>query len=697
MPFQPELITRESVLQAVEYIKNNQIALRPATAYRVKINEKYYPPKEIVRYAYLQATGEETGILYGGEQVNRILRALEFEVDRKIKLWKLGCNWKRTAPSFFHMLQREEIVITVDKFPYRPGDIVIITEGFTVVALGKVRTELSPITGLPELNHEFESLQVPFKPWLLYAEVEWYDLSETQMFLYKLQSGIRQVQQNEVIQKVLDLWDNREIKYSEINFYVKEYHEKPDPGWHFPCMALMPRAWDDFGFQTCFELLFYTTADNRSGLGEVKILQRGKMITRLPREFTELGPEYASLGQTLAYYKDLKNAFPSEYMDIARALRDCSYFPDIRASIENEKAFSASLVRSSEAQRALYESSDQLQVGLANPEPRFSFSFEHTVPGAALPHRIDFSFNHDEAIPNSFFCLIGKNGTGKTQLLAQLAKKLSDSNEAGDFKPERPLFTKIIAVSFSLFDKFDQPSKEAISYELISFKDPRGQLNEELMGQLLWRAYNNLLKSRTRKAIWLNCIRNYLDVDFMRIDLNQLEMLGSRSDFDQRLNQALSSGQRIIFHLVTRLVAAMEKNSIVIFDEPETHLHPNIAAKLMAALRYVLRNFSSVCVLATHSPVIVQDIPSRFIRIIDRKEDIPLVRQPLIECLGENLTNINNDIFHVDEENALYKNILEDLSKRYTLPQIDQLFNNQLSFNARIYLQNLTDGANGQL
>lgn len=129
----------------------------------------------------------------------------------------------------------------------------------------------------------------------------------------------------------------------------------------------------------------------------------------------------------------------------------------------------------------------------------------------------------------------------------------------------------------------------------------------------------------------------------------------------------------------------MSENSIVMFDEPETHLHPNIAGKLIAALRYVLRSFSSVCILATPSPVIIQEMPSRFIRIIDREDDILRVRKPLIECLGENFTNINNDIFHVDEDSALYKIMLEDLFKRFTLTQIDQIFKNQLCLNARIF------------
>ncbi|PTT03688.1 hypothetical protein DBR11_01595 [Pedobacter sp. HMWF019] len=697
MSFQAKSITKDHILEATSQIESNQISLHPGTGYEVFIEGRAYPPKEIIRYAHKLATGDDPGKIYGGKQVNQILRDLGFDVKRKIKFWKLGCNWESRNPSFFDIIQNQRIVITVDKFPFRINDIVLITEGFTVYALGKVISSLQPITELPQLQRSLEDHKVPFEDWLLYAEVEWYDLSDTQIFRYMLQQGIRQVHKQDVIDKVLDIWENRDTVLNRINFYVKEYLEKPEAHWQYPCFALIPKIWNDFGFQTCFELFLYTSTETREGFGEIKILQRDETTTKLSRHFTSLSPDFCSLGQTLSYYKTLRISFPSEFIDIGRALRDCVLIPGIREEFEQLPGFQRSLVRSSEALKTLYESNDLLQQGLINPDPQFNFTFEYMVSGAAMPHVIDFSFNCDNSLPNSFFCLIGKNGTGKTQILSQLAKKLSNNNEAGEFRSKRPLFTKIIAVSFSLFDKFEIPKTEDISYELISFKDNKGQLDEAHIANRLWRAYSHLLKSRTRKNIWLNCIQNSLDIDFMRMNLAQLETIVSQQDFEEKLNSGLSSGQRIIFHFITRLISVMEQNSIVIFDEPETHLHPNIAGKLISALRYVLRNFGSVCILATHSPVIVQEIPSRFIRILEREDNIPMIRQPLIECLGENLTNINNDIFRIDQENALYKITLHELANRFTMDQIDSIFNNQLSFNAKVYLQTIIRSDNGQL
>lgn len=697
MAFNPALLTRQAVFDAVEEIEDKNIRLNASTGYDVVINNRRYPPKEIVRYAYRIATGEEIGIIYGGEQVNKLLRNLEFNVVPKIKFWKLGCNWESGNPSFFNFIKEQSIVLTVDKFPFGIGDMVLITEGFTVYAIAKVTGPLKPITTQPEWKTICDSLEVPFDSWLKYATVEWSDLTDNQIFKYKLQQGIRQVHQQEAIYKVLDAWENREAKLGKIQFYVKDYQKRSDDHWQYPCMVLVPNNWDDYGFRTCFDLYYYKDAYSRDPLAEVKILQKHHTTTELPPDFTQLPPEFCSLGQTLAYYKKLRSDFPYEFMQIGQSMNDCVLYPEIRVEFESVNGFQDSLLRSSEAQKALSESNDLLNLGEPQITKPFIFKFDYTVPGAAIPHQVDFSFFNDLDLPNRFFCLIGKNGTGKTRVLVQLAKKLSNTKEEGVFIPDRPLFSKIIAVSFSFFDKFEMPKTEDISYELISFKDKNGLLSEEEISNKLWQSYKLILKSRIRKNIWLNCIKEALELEFLKFNTQELETLDTKQDFVNKLDDIFSSGQKITFHFFTRLLSCIEKNSVIIFDEPETHLHPNVAARLIKTLKYALDNFNSFCIMATHSPVIVQEIPSRFIRIIERRSDIPFVFSPAIECFGENLANINTAIFHVDQEKELYKITLEELAKTRNVQNIDELFNNQLSLNARLYLQTVIQNNNDQL
>lgn len=689
MAFNPEKITKEDVYDAVETIVRDNLDLHPSSGYDVIINDRPYPPKEVIRIAYRLATGHDAGIIYGGDPVNKILRKLGFTVEPKIRFWKLGCNWERGNPSFFDLIKENSIVITVQDFPYKEGDMILVTEGFTVYAIAKITSELYPITTRPELKEAFEERKIPFEDWLLYAQVEWFDLTDSQIFTYKLQAGIRRVHKQEIINNVLDIWDSRLAKLHTIQFYLKGYNSGTNPEWKYPCMVLVPNSWDDYGYKTCFDLFYYKDPSARDSIEVVKILQKKGNITKLPKEFEQLPDNYCSLGQTLSYYKRLRSDFPYEYMVIARALNDCVLYPEIRREFEQLEGFQVSLLRSSEAQKAISESIDLIQIGQPDQIRPFVFDFEFQVQGAAMPHKVDFKFNDDPDLQNRFFCLIGKNGTGKTRILAQLAKKLSNNLEDGSFSPERPLFSRIIAVSFSLFDKFQIPKTEDISYELISFKDAKGVLNEEEISNKLWRSYKAIMKSRIRKNIWLNCIRISLELDYLEFKTDELETLASRQEFSEKLDDIFSSGQKITFHFFTRLISCIEKNSIIIFDEPETHLHPNVVGRLLKALHYVLKNFNSFCIMATHSPVIVQEIPSRFIRIIERQKDLPIIFQPAIECFGENLTNINNAIFHVDEEKELYKTSLEDLALEHNIQNINEIFKNQLSLNAKLYLQTI--------
>jgi predicted ATPase len=126
---------------------------------------------------------------------------------------------------------------------------------------------------------------------------------------------------------------------------------------------------------------------------------------------------------------------------------------------------------------------------------------------------------------------------------------------------------------------------------------------------------------------------------------------------------------------------------LLIFDEPETHLHPNMAGRLLRTISALLDSCRSFCILSTHSPIIVQEIPSRYIQVFDRHDNTPSIYAPTIEVFGENLSNISNAVFEAGEEKQIYKNVLERLSANYTIGQIDDIFDHKLGLNARLFIQ----------
>ena len=124
------------------------------------------------------------------------------------------------------------------------------------------------------------------------------------------------------------------------------------------------------------------------------------------------------------------------------------------------------------------------------------------------------------------------------------------------------------------------------------------------------------------------------------------------------------------------------------FDEPEIHLHPNAIANTMRMFYRLLEKFNSYAIIATHSPLIIQEIPSRYIRVLTRINNVLSIHIPDNECFGENITKITDDLFDVQSTESNYKSILKKMSKKMTYEDILELFEGKLSFNAMVYLKN---------
>ncbi len=680
-------IKRSHVVEAIKIAEKRKLPLNPSTGYDLVFEGSFYPPKEILRIAFNLATGNQIGTIYGGERVNKHFEALGFEIRRKNRVWKLGCNWESLNPSFFNFIRSEGIAITVDDFPFQSGDLILITEGFTVYALAKVKNKIKPVTQVNAYEEEFEKYNIPFEDWVKFSNVEWYDLPKSEVFQYKLQQGIRQVHKRDILEKAFDIWENRKLQDSDLNFYVKPYKEMASNNWVYPCIVLTQTSWNDNGYYTSFSSFYYKDIDTRTGFGQVKILMEDKKHTQLPKTFSQLSDNFISLGQSSQYYDAIRHELPFDPDKVLLALNDCTFDERLNYRYQNQPGFRISLLRSSQAENIFFSSSKNSNfLGIRRASKDFDFSFTYQLPKALAMHNVDFSFTRDETLPNRFFCLIGKNGTGKTKFLSQLAKKLANNNDDGDFFPERPIFSQVKAISFSLFDNFGIPKRQDINYELISLKDKEGIFDSDRNNKELWNSYRELIKDRGRKNLWYNILNSALDLQNIDVQTDAFDAT-TLSDFVAILDDIFSSGQKITFHIFTRLLATLEEGSIILFDEPETHLHPNIVSRILNTLNIILHQYNSYCIIATHSPVILQEIPSKFIRVFDRQGNMPIIFPPTIECFGENLSNISNAIFHVDEEEEIYKQVLKNLAQEKSYEEIMELFDYRLSLNAQLYLR----------
>ncbi|KEZ64779.1 ATPase AAA [Pseudomonas amygdali pv. tabaci str. ATCC 11528] len=148
-----------------------------------------------------------------------------------------------------------------------------------------------------------------------------------------------------------------------------------------------------------------------------------------------------------------------------------------------------------------------------------------------------------------------------------------------------------------------------------------------------------------------------------------------------------STGHKIAALVVAGLIAKLVPSSLVLFDEPETHLHPPLLAALMNAIRAILHNDESFCVIATHSPVVVQESMAEDVKVIKREGSITSVSGLTSETFGESIGLITAEVFGLNAETTDYHRVLDKLVSKYSKQEeLEALFlNGQMSHQARGY------------
>ena len=198
---------------------------------------------------------------------------------------------------------------------------------------------------------------------------------------------------------------------------------------------------------------------------------------------------------------------------------------------------------------------------------------------------------------------------------------------------------------------------------------------------------------RTKK--WLKTISSFLDEEIVE------NLMSENEDKVKKINltkisdtlKILSSGQNILLNIITEIIKNIRYDSLIIYDEPETHLHPNAISQLTNTLYTLTEEFESFCLIATHSPLVVQEMLAKNIYILEKEQNKLYVRKPNSETFGENLTVITNEIFGNRDVPDYFKIQLKKLvslglSYERILKEI-QSPNTEVSLNVNLYLKSL--------
>jgi len=460
-------------------------------------------------------------------------------------------------------------------------------------------------------------------------------------------------------------------------------------------------AWNDYGNYVRFDLLWFNKIGTPSTVGKTKILHGLEEKeawtvdnrTTPPRRFTaDIGSNYISLGQSEAYYAWMHENFGDDSQKVLAALRDISVNPGLAGPFETSTVFRNGLMRENVAWRSRRFGS-AWSLG-EEPIEKPSFSYVCQLSDGEQPFLVEFDFRVRDSLPGRVVGIIGRNAVGKTRFLAQLSADLAQVRQVSAttieerkrrFPNDQPLFTRILAVSYSAFDRFRRPTAHAeSSYVYCGIRDEKGNLSQIGL-QRTFRANKARVRKLDRHDDWIEYIAKILGdtSELSRADLHreiysdlvESEMLGR-----------LSSGQAILCHFVTGLLAWLQPESLVLFDEPETHLHPNAVANLFVVLTEILRAHKSYAVVATHSPIVIQEIPSNRVMVFTREEGETCADPLHFESFGESVAELTEHVFKTQEAESLYRRVLDRIANKMPLEEALGLFTNRLSMNAKSYL-----------
>ncbi|EOW6575054.1 AAA family ATPase, partial [Escherichia coli] len=150
----------------------------------------------------------------------------------------------------------------------------------------------------------------------------------------------------------------------------------------------------------------------------------------------------------------------------------------------------------------------------------------------------------------------------------------------------------------------------------------------------------------------------------------------------------MSSGHAIVLFTITRLVDVVGEKSLVLFDEPEVHLHPPLLSAFLRTLSDLLDARNGVAIIATHSPVVLQEVPKSCVwKVLRSREAINIIR-PDIETFGENLGVLTREVFLLEVTNSGYHHLLsQSVDSELSYETILKNYNGQIGLEGRTVLK----------
>ncbi|HFG1901459.1 TPA: AAA family ATPase [Vibrio cholerae] len=457
--------------------------------------------------------------------------------------------------------------------------------------------------------------------------------------------------------------------------------------------------WNDYSFVTMFYMTVFDQSGTLHDIGNVKIAFRGQTTSTstystFGGSFSHLTDKYFSVGENIEYYKNLSKLDDEVKKHILNSLQDIVYLPNRLHDIEDEEVLNISLFRGVTLSEVHGQFARVLE-GFAELSD-FNFNFIRGGLDHLCDLRIPFQVMVNSMPSTNIHAFIGRNGCGKTTILNGMIDAITmpdnenffftESKYVNESRIPTGYFRSLVSVSFSAFDPFSPPQEQpdpakGTQYFYIGLRDKH---NNQVLSSLddlrleFVSALIGCLRTERKKDLWLKAIEKLSsDQNFSNMGLSILNTryiaLRDRAantqvdsnEFRDLLYQdiykylsRMSSGHAIVLFTVTRLVDTVGEKSLVLLDEPEGHLHPPLLAAFLRTLSDLLYAKNGVAIIATHSPVVLQEVPKSCVWKVIRSRDAISVQRPDIETFGENLGVLTREVFSLEIESSGYHSLL---------------------------------------
>ena len=495
-------------------------------------------------------------------------------------------------------------------------------------------------------------------------------------------------------------------------------------------------SWNDFGYHTKVNIYLHLTGDiYHSTIGFIgfitdkleepngvealdSLLKDNDGLTLVVKDSLKF---FTMLPSMEAYRDIVRDIGVVKSIEVLKAINDLVAISEFNSSLEvglatNTDIFLKSFVRNSESYFA-YKNAASVLKGLEYEEfHKLSkeLAIKFKLPGRQNPHDLKFRFDHEADLPKRIAVIIGKNGVGKSQTLRRIVQAALDGDGSlvDGVTGGRVLVNRILAFAptnetGSVFPS-NQRKRPRTWYRRFSLNRTRtARKSNGVADQVLQvaRSEKNIGNS-SRWDIFLEALRAIEHWDQISlpvkdkkhdpIPLSELWSGGEQKSLENfagvdtrkepirvinGFSYPLSSGEISFLRFAAQASLNVENGSLLLLDEPETHLHPNFISQFVSLLDSLLDQTGSAAIIATHSAYFVREVFQEQVTVLRQDKDGSVkIEIPALRTFGADVGAISYFVFGEDEPSQLASKVEKRLLERYnSWEELYALYKNDLS------------------